>query len=93
MFVLLSVTLTLFITRWLCRYLQKHYELPDHRSDPAYEGWDYDWQVYQQDKASYFLSHETDWTSYPERLQNPNYTIYMAARDSLGSDKFPELTT
>lgn len=79
-------------SRELGRYLKQQYSLPDHRDDLAYTSWDDDWQVYQQDRAAYYLSHETDWISYLEKLQNPNYTIYMAARDSLGGDKHPELT-
>lgn len=80
------------LSHYIGEYLRDHYELADHRGDPAYDSWNDDWQVYQQDKASYFLSNETDWTSYLEKLENPNYTIYMAARDSLGANKFPELT-
>lgn len=72
-------------------YLQANYDLTDHRGDPNYSIWNDDWQVYQQDKASYFLFHETEWASYVKRLQNPNYTIYIAAKDNLGGGSHPEL--
>ena len=49
-------------------------------------------RIYQQDKASYYLFKETDWTAYLEKLDDLNYTIYLAARDNLGGNKFPELT-
>jgi len=65
-------------------HLKNNYNLPDHRGDPEYARWNDDWQIYQQDKASYFLANETDWTSHLEKLQNPNYTIYFAAKDSIG---------
>lgn len=80
------------VSHHLGQYLQENYGLPDHRGDPAYAKWDEDWEVYQQDKASYFLSIETDWASYVEKLQNPNYTIYMVVRGSIGGHKYPELT-
>lgn len=80
------------LSRHLGQYLSDNYFLPDHCGDSAYDSWNDDWQVYQQDKASYFLATETDWTSYLKKLQNPHYTIYMAARDSLGANTFPELT-
>lgn len=77
---------------YLGEYLKNTYALEDHRDDPAYAFWNEDWQVYQQDRASYSLARETDWSEYVQRLQNPNYTIYIAARDNLGGASHPELT-
>lgn len=81
------------VSHFLGGYIAEHYNLPDRRDDSMYSKWDDDYQVYQQDKASWLLSHETDWTSYLEKLKNPNYTVYLAAQDSLGGDKHPELTS
>jgi len=80
------------VSSHLGEYLQEHYSLPDYRGDPVYANWNEDWKVYQQDKASYFLTHEIDWANYIRKLQNPNYTIYIAARDNLGGGSHPELT-
>lgn len=79
------------LSHYIAQYLRDNYDLPDHRGDPDYDSWNDDWQIYQQDKASYFLSHETDWASYLEKLKNPNYSVFMAAKDSLGADQYPEL--
>lgn len=79
-------------THYVGQYLTDNYDLPDRRGDLAYAGWDYDWQIYQQDKAAYWLSQEKDWAAYLEKLKDPNYTIYLAACDTLGGDKHPELT-
>ena len=75
----------------LGQYLKEQYDLPDHRGEDAYQPWNDDWQMYQQDKAAYFLSHETEWQSYLEKLQNENYTIYISAKDNIGGGKYPEL--
>lgn len=80
------------VTYYVGQYLKNRYDLPDHRDDSAYADWDYDWQIYQQDKAAYWLSREKDWTSYLEKLKDSNYTVYLAACDNLGGDKHPELT-
>lgn len=80
------------LSRHLGRYLQERYSLPDHRGDAAYAGWDHDWDVYQQDKALYFLVKEKDWAEYVEKLKNPHYTIYFAAKDNLGGGSHSELT-
>lgn len=79
-------------SNFLGQYLQENYNFPDHRGDPAYAKWDEDWEVYQQDKASYFLPLETDWANYVEKLQNSYYTVYMVARGSIGGHRHPELT-
>lgn len=75
----------------LGQYLKEQYDLPDHRGEDTYQSWNDDWQIYQQDKAAYFLSHETKWQGYLEKLQNSNYTIYVSAKDNIGGKKFPEL--
>lgn len=80
------------VTSYLGQYLQTNYDLPDHRGDSGYAEWEKDWQVYKQDRASYYLAQEKDWSTYLEKLQDSNYTIYIAVRDSLGGDKHPELT-
>ena len=36
------------VTAYLEAYLQEHYDLPDHRSDPAYADWNQDAAVFQQ---------------------------------------------
>lgn len=79
------------VSRHLGKYLQEKYQLPDHRGDSRYAVWETDYQIYEQDKASYFLSHETDWSRYLEKLKDPNYTIYVAAKDNLGGVLHPEL--
>lgn len=75
----------------LGEYLKQNYNLPDHRGEAAYASWDDDWKVYQQDKAAYFLSHENELAAYLQKLKNPNYTIYVTAKDSLGGDRYPAL--
>jgi hypothetical protein len=79
------------LTRHLGKYLKEHYNLPDHRGEAAYASWNDDWIFYQQDKAAYFLSHETDWQAYVEKLKNPYYTIYITAKDNIGGEKHREL--
>lgn len=76
----------------LGRLLHENYDLPDHRGEPEYADWDQDWQVYQHDKAAWELSHETDWGSYLEKLQDPDYSVYIACKDNVGGGKHPELT-
>ena len=75
----------------LGQYLKKRYNLPDHRGEDAYRSWNDDWKMYQQDKAAYYLSHETEWQSYLEKLQNSNYTIYLSVKDNIGGVESPEL--
>lgn len=36
------------VTYFLGKYLAKHYDLPDHRGDPAYNSWDQDLEKYQK---------------------------------------------
>jgi hypothetical protein len=79
------------LTRHLGKYLKEHYNLPDHRGEAAYASWNDDWVFYQQDKAAYFLSHETDWQAYVEKLKNPHYTIYITAKDNIGGEEHREL--
>jgi len=75
----------------LGKYLKQKYNLPDHRGEEEFISWDNDWNIYQQDKAAYFLSHETELEMYLNRLENPHYTVYVTVRDALGIDRHPEL--
>ena len=88
----LNVTGAEKATLYLGQYLRENFDLPDHRGDPSYAAWEEDWENYQQDKASFYLSAETDWVSYVQRLQDPNYTIYMSAKDCLGGEQYAYLT-
>ncbi|MBQ2004925.1 MAG: SGNH/GDSL hydrolase family protein [Peptococcaceae bacterium] len=79
------------MTIHLGEYLKQKYNLTDHRGEAEYASWDDDWNIYQQDKAAYFLSHENELVAYLEKLKNPNYTVYITAKDSLGGDRYPAL--
>lgn len=36
------------VTAYLGKYLNKHYSLPDHREDPAYDSWNQDLIEYEK---------------------------------------------
>ena len=36
------------VTAYLGKYLDKHYSLPDHREDPAYDSWNQDLIEYEK---------------------------------------------
>ncbi len=79
------------LSRYLGRWLQEQYDLPDHRGEAAYAAWQEDWEVYRQDQAAYRLSGESDWGAYLARLDDPHYRVFVAVRDTIGGDRAPEL--
>ena len=39
------------LTKYIGKYLQTNYEIPDHRGEEAYKSWDENWNVYKQRKG------------------------------------------
>lgn len=40
------------VTDYLGRFITEHYDVPDRRSDPAYQSWNEDYAVYDRDKLN-----------------------------------------
>jgi len=67
------------VTDYFGRYLKAHYELTDHRQDPAYAGqWDEDLTYYNQLKSEAYLSYHPLVFDYLQLLDNSNYITVVA---------------
>ena len=70
------------VTAYLGDYLTSHYELPDHRNDPAYASWHEDYEEYRVFQHS-LLQGQDQLSKYLMLLANKNYSFDL----SLGDDR------
>lgn len=75
------------ITNYLGKYITEHYEITDHRNEPAYDFWNEDFKTYTSNKMKQFKK-KTNLTSYLELLADKNVRtcIYIKEGSSLLSD-------
>ncbi|MBQ7582211.1 MAG: hypothetical protein IJU25_05275 [Lachnospiraceae bacterium] len=70
-------------TKYLGEYLQKTYDLQDHRGDAKYVSWEKDAAVHRQENISYYYLPNADTPGkYLLQLLNDNYIVFL----SLGED-------
>ena len=70
------------VTAYLGDYLTSHYELPDHRNDPAYASWHEDYEEYRVFQHL-LLQGQDQLSKYLMLLANKNYSFDL----SLGDDR------
>ena len=70
------------VTAYLGAYLASHYEIPDHRDDPAYASWYRDYETYRAYQHS-LLQGEDQLFRYLMLLANKNLSFEL----SLGNDR------
>jgi hypothetical protein len=70
------------MTAMLGKYLAGHYSFPDKRTDPKYADWNKSIDFYKQQELKYYLNNNNDFADVLRKLNNPNYVVIVAARDS-----------
>ena len=68
------------VTAWLGAYLVSHYDLTDHRDDPAYAAWNEEYEAYTQERLS-LLAEQTELESMLTLASDPRYDIALELRD------------
>ncbi len=67
------------VTAYLGEYLNKHYELTDHRGDERYAMWDLDLKARKHEEINYYLTKVCDMQTYFEELSRlEDYTIVIS---------------
>lgn len=67
------------VTAYLGEYLNKHYELPDHRGDNRYAMWELDLKARKHEEINYYLTKVCDMQTYFEELSRlEDYTIVIS---------------
>ncbi|MBQ9662838.1 MAG: hypothetical protein IJV40_06775 [Oscillospiraceae bacterium] len=69
------------VTAYLGDYLTSHYELPDHRDDPAYASWYEDYERYRAFQHS-LLQEQDQFARYLMLLANDSYTFELSLGDN-----------
>ena len=68
------------VTAWLGDYITSHYDLPDHRDDPAYSSWHEDYERYRVFQQS-LLQGENDLSKYLMLLADRNCSFRLSLGD------------
>lgn len=63
------------LTKCLGKTLVDEFNLPDHRGEEAYSGWDEDYKIYQAQLAALELQYCDESSEYLELIQNKDYVM------------------
>lgn len=65
-------------TSYIGRYVKEHYDIPDHRGDPAYDSWQRNADYIRQENKDFSLSGSLDLDEVTRLIQDPNYWVFMS---------------
>lgn len=71
------------VSAHLGRFIKEKYNLPDKRKDEKFKNWNYDYEVYYQNRLSVELRKELDFEKLVKMLSNKNYVVAISSDDSI----------
>ncbi len=69
-------------TKYLGTYIKEHYTVSDRRADAAYESWQKNADYIREMIVNQELKESGDMETISEKLQNPNYWVFISVDDS-----------
>lgn len=73
-------------TKYLGTYIKEHYTVSDRRADAAYESWQKNAGYIREMIVNQELKESGDMETISEKLQNPNYWVFISVDDSCNGE-------
>ena len=73
-------------TKYLGTYIKEHYTVSDRRADAAYESWQKNADYIREMIVNQELKESGDMETISEKLQNPNYWVFISVDDSCNGE-------
>ena len=73
-------------TKYLGTYIKEHYTVSDRRADAAYESWQKNADYIREMIVNQELKESGDMEAICEKLQNPNYWVFISVDDSCNGE-------
>lgn len=73
-------------TKWLGKYLKRHFDLPDRRGEAAYESWADDARCIRARIRAFRLKQTTDFLEAAKLMRGKDYIVFVGTDESAAGD-------